>query len=93
MSSPLSEVAPISVRLGGCHAQAKPLAKRRHAHAYGDCTTRRLHLASVGRTRRCDHVPEPLESQMSKINTIALVPTILAFTLVAQTAAALLIVG
>ena len=30
---------------------------------------------------------------MSKINTIALVPTILAFTLIAQTAAALLIIG
>ena len=35
----------------------------------------------------------PGETQMSKINTIALVPTVLALTLVVQTAAALMLVG
>ena len=62
----------------------------------GGCDSRHTpDTAAGGRNTviNAGQTPEPLESQMSKINTIALVPTILAFTLVAQTAAALLIVG
>jgi hypothetical protein len=80
-------------------AGAQPPIKenRKKPKKFGGCDSRHTPRPRGGAKTRVIERSHPLktpgETQMAKINTIALVPALLAITLVAQTAAALLIIG